>query len=72
MTQFKTQIEIVTHLRHQLHSQKIVYTGSNTSLIHRLSHTVYYATEGWGGSLGMRLAIATTHLYDWVHRLITN
>ena len=50
MTWFKAQIEIVTHLRHQLHSQKIVYTGSNTSLIHRLSHTVYYATESWGGA----------------------
>jgi len=25
-----------------------------------------------GRSLGTWLAIATTHLYDWVHRLITN
>ena len=48
-----TQIEILTHLRHLLHSQNIVYTGTshvNTSLIHMLLHTVEYATESWGGA----------------------
>ena len=53
MTQLMTQIEILTHLRHLLHSQNIVYTGTshvNTSLIHMLLHTVEYATESWGGA----------------------
>jgi len=46
MALFSTQFEIL-HLRHLLYSQNYHVI---TSLIPRLSHTVQYGTESWGGA----------------------
>jgi len=63
------QFEILTHLRHLLYTvRRVVYTGTSHVMF---PWAVAYCTvcdRKLGRSLGIRLVITTTHLYDWVQR----
>ena len=72
MAVFRRQFEILTHLRHHI-VRRVVCTELAVLLLASFQWALAYRTvcgRKLGRSLGTRLVITTTHVYDWVQWLI--